>query len=102
MGIGADTNWLVIENPRLADILCWVSRSDVDEPQDFDPDGVQVFAIPPLPTATPEQEKADRLPESDRLPTIPTDTICVPRACTPNDNPAAAVRRDWAQSRFLN
>jgi hypothetical protein len=85
-GIGADSNWLVIENPRLADVLCWVGRDDVEEPQGFDLAGFVVFPLPPLPTATPKPEKAVGCLVYDQQNKI----VCVPRACTPNDQPGGS------------
>jgi hypothetical protein len=82
-GIGADENWLVIENPRLADVLCWVERNDVEEPQGFDLSGLAVFPIPPVPTPTPGTEKEVGCLVFDAQNNI----VCVPRACTPNDQP---------------
>jgi len=85
-GIGADTNWLVIENPRLADILCWVARQNVDEPRGFDPAGLAEFQIPPLPTPTEEPAHAVGCRVFDQQNNI----ICVPRACTANDQPGGS------------
>ena len=90
-GIGADENWLIIENPRLADVLCWVNRSDAEEPEGLDLADIVVFPIPLPPTATPKPEKTvGCLIYDDSTPNNLNDTVCVPRACTPNDQPGGS------------
>ena len=86
-GIGVDTNWLVIEHPRLPGVDCWVKRVDVDEPEAFDPGGLKVFAIPPLPTAT--SAPGCRIFDESTINDL-TDTICVPRTCKAGDQPGGS------------
>jgi hypothetical protein len=85
LGLGAQQDWLVIDDPRLAGVNCWVKRIDVEEPQALDPSSLKVFAVPPLPTPTPAPEKAVGCLVQN--PNDPKQVICVPRACTPNDQP---------------
>lgn len=85
-GVGALDDWLVIKHPRLPGANCWVKRGDVDEPRAFDPGELKVFAIPPLPTATskPANTVGCRVFDPNN------NIICVPRACTPNDQPGGS------------
>lgn len=84
-GIGADDGWLVIEHPQLPGVNCWVNRQDVEEPQAFDPGSLQVFAIPPLPEPT-----ATETVVGCRVFDPQNNIVCVPRACTPNDQPGGS------------
>ena len=53
VGRGAEGGWWVIDSPRYPGQNCWLPELNLDVPPDFDPTGLQSFAIPPLPTATP-------------------------------------------------
>jgi hypothetical protein len=85
-GIGALDDWLVVDDPRLAGVNCWVNRVDVEEPETLDPSSLKVFAIPPLPTATPIPSNTVGCLVFDPN----NNLICVPRACKAGDQPGVS------------
>jgi hypothetical protein len=91
--IGRDLQggWWVIDAPRYPGVACWVPRQRIDVPPTLDVDGLSIFAIPPIPTPTERPQAASGcLIYDDSTPNNPTDTVCVPRACTPNDQPGGS------------
>jgi CSLREA domain-containing protein len=86
-GIGALDDWLVIDDPRLPSVNCWVNRGDVDEPEAFDRSSLKVFAVPPLPTPTSAPEKAVGCLVFDYSTNDPNDTFCEPHVCTGQEKP---------------
>lgn len=51
LGRGELQGWMVIQNPRY-NVPCWVDEDELDLDPRLDLDSLQVFSVPPLPTAT--------------------------------------------------
>ncbi|MGH9785058.1 MAG: choice-of-anchor Q domain-containing protein [Terriglobia bacterium] len=61
LGIGAVEGWFVVHNPRY-NVPCWFDANYLDVGPSLDLDTLQIFPVPPLPTATPTLAVAPNAP----------------------------------------
>lgn len=77
LGTGEIANWWVVDNPRYPGVACWLRENALDVDPQLNLEGLPVFKVPQLPTAT--------ITPAPPPPAAPTGLAASEVSCNPND-----------------